>query len=72
MRWYWIVGGVVGLMVSVWVSSSSVVIEGVGSTGGGGAGCRSSTNTRVGFGAVASQGKIGLGRSSFAGGVGVT
>ena len=59
-------------MVSVWVSSSSVVIEGVGSTGGGAGGGRSSANTRVGFGAVASQGKIGLGRSSFAGGVGGT
>ena len=55
-------------MVSVWVSSSSVVVEGADSTGGGGAGCRSSANTRVGFGAVASQGKSGLGRSSFAGG----
>ena len=56
-------------MVSVWVSSSSVVTEGAGSTGGGGADGRSSANTRVGFGAVASQGKIGLGRSSFASGV---
>ena len=59
----------VGLRVSVWVSSSSVVIEDVDSTGGGGAGGRSSANTRVAFGAVASQGKIGLGGSSFAGGV---
>ena len=62
----------VGLIVSVGVSSSSVIIEGVGSTGGGAAGGRSSANTRVGFGAVASQGKIGLGRSSFAGAVGGT
>lgn len=50
--------GVEGDAVSVW-ESSSVVTEGVGSKGAGG----SSANTRVGFGAELSQGKIGLGRS---------
>jgi len=47
--------------------SSSVVTEGVVSGGLGG----SSANTRVGFGAVLSQGKMDLGRSD-AGGVGGT
>ncbi len=60
--------GVDGDIVSVWVSSSSsVVIEGVASEGATGGGA-SSANTRVGFGAVISQGKMGLGRS-IAGGV---
>lgn len=65
--------GVVGLRVEAEVVVSvSVVIEGVGSEGGGwGGGGKSSAKTRVGFGAVVSQGKIGGGRS-FAGGVGGT
>lgn len=50
-----------GDAVSVMVSSS-VVTEGVDVVG------KSSANTRVGFGAVLSHGKIGLGRS-FVGGV---
>jgi len=50
--------GVGGDAVSVCVSSS-VITEGVASEGAGG----SSANTRVGFGAVLSQGNIGLGRS---------
>ena len=62
--------GVRGDIVSVWVSSSSssVVTEGVASEGAAGRGV-SSANTRVGLGAVVSQGKMGLGRS-FAGAVG--
>ena len=60
--------GVEGDIVSVWVSpSSSVITDGVVSEGGAGGGA-SSANTRVGLGAVSSQGKIGLGRP-FAGGV---
>ena len=50
-------------MVSVWVSSSSsVVIEGVASEDAVDGGT-SSAKTRVGLGALDSQGKIGLGRS---------
>ncbi len=57
--------GVGGDMVSVWSSSSSsVVTEGVISDGVEG---RSSANTRVGFGAVVSHGKIGFGRSKTGG-----
>ena len=66
-----------GLRVDVW-SSSSVVTEGVVSGGavgtgaGAGAGAcgRSSTNTRVAFGAVLSQGKMGLDFSDAGGVVG--
>ena len=61
-----------GLRVNVW-SSSSVVTEGVVSEGavGTGAAGMSSRNTRVGLGAVCSQGKMGLGFSA-AGSVGGT
>lgn len=57
-----------GDIVSVWVSSSSVVTEGVVSDGG--AGAASSAKTRVGFGALDSQGNMGLGRPDAGGVVG--
>ena len=60
--------GVEGDNVSVWVSPSlSLVTDGVTSEDAAGGGA-SSANTRVGLGAVFSQGKIGLGRP-FAGGI---
>ena len=62
-----LIEGVVGVMVSVSVASDSlsVVIDGVVSEGA------SSANTRVGLGALSSQGKIGFGRCSVGGWLGI-